>query len=46
MDTVTKEQWKEICAKYEKWCLFDEVKDFTYERAEAYVKSMPTWGPM
>jgi len=43
---VTIEQWKDICKKYDRWCNYDEVKDYTYEQAEAYVKHMPVWGPV
>ena len=43
---ITKEQWIELCKKYDKWCSFEEVKNCTYDEAEEYIKTMLVWIPM
>ena len=46
IELVTKEQWKELCRKYNKWCDFCDVSNCTYEQAEWYIKNMRTLEPM
>lgn len=49
MDTeikTSKEKWKELCIKYDKWCSYEEVKYLTVEQAEKYIRSMSVWVPM
>lgn len=44
---ITKEQWLELCKKYDKWCSYEEVKDCSsVEIAEIYIKTMPVFVPM
>ena len=38
--TVSKEEWQELCKKYNKYCSFEEVKDCTLDEAESYIKNM------
>lgn len=43
---VTKTQWKELCKRIGKWCLFEEIENLTYEEAEKYISTMSVWEPM
>lgn len=43
---LTKEEWLEICKNADKWCSYEEVKDYTYEQAVDYVKHMSVFVPM
>lgn len=45
MDKITKDQWIEICKKYDCWCNFEDVEDATYQQAESFIKHMPCWSP-
>lgn len=29
---ITKDKWKKICIKYNKWCSYEEVKDLTVKK--------------
>ena len=44
---ITREQWKELVDKYEKYCPYEEVHDASsYEVAEKYIKNMPVLGAL
>lgn len=45
MDKITKDQWIEICKKYDSWCNFEDVEGATYQQAENFIKYMPCWSP-
>ena len=42
---VGKEEWLEICSKYNKWCPFEEIEGIPYIKAVEYLKTMPTFSP-
>ena len=42
---VGKEEWLEICSKYNKWCSFEDIKGIPYDTAIKYIESMPTFSP-
>lgn len=37
--TITREQWKELCKKYDFWCDYDGISDATYQQAETFIKA-------
>lgn len=43
---VSKSEWISLCQKYGQWCNFEDVKNFTLEEAEYFIKNMPCWEPM
>lgn len=43
---VTKSEWRRLCIQLGKWCPWEDVKDYTYDEAVAYIKNMPTWEGM
>lgn len=43
--TITKAEWLYICNKYQKWCLFDEVRGMSLKNAIIYIITMPTIVP-
>ena len=40
---LKKQEWIALCKKYNKWCLYEEVYNLSYEQAEFYIKNMPVW---
>ena len=42
---VGKEEWLEICSKYNKWCPFEDIKGIPYDTAIKYIESMSTFSP-
>ena len=39
--TITKAEWLYICNKYQKWCLFDEVRGMSLKNAITYIIAIP-----
>jgi hypothetical protein len=37
----TREEWRKICRKYNRWCLYDEIRELPVEIAEIYIISTP-----
>lgn len=46
MKSITKNQWIELCQKYNKWCEYETVQNSSYEQAENFIKNMPCFVPM
>lgn len=42
---VEKEEWLQLCQKYNKWCPLEEVEGLSYLEVEKYIKNLPTFSP-
>lgn len=43
---ITKNDWMNICRKYNRWCLYEEVKGMTIRVAVIYITTMPYFDVM
>lgn len=44
--SVTKDEWRQMCGHEKKWCEYQDVAGMNRLQALGYIKGMPTFEPM